>query len=169
MDLNLGVPRYSNQCRIRVAQNILMPDNPDGMCGYRIDQSTPLDIPIIGEPPSERAQKLVMAMGKHVAKSHPEVWAAITAGEVTYKAFLVGMAFECQDPNAQHYVALLRSQVLSAIPRITITDSSIQSKVASMQLDQTTSQRVYDAMIGLRNVLTEQTPISPAVSTLVTA
>ncbi len=158
---------FQNLCTIRVPSKVHMPDNPDGMCGFRIDNH-PLDLPIIGEPVDERARKLVEKMGEHVYKQHPEVWNQIAVGVPALQAFMIGRAFQIQDPNAQQHLGILRQQLLMMVGRVFITDQQLSDLVSSMALEPEVSSRVLQKMQYIRNVLIEAQPAQQQEPQLVT-
>ena len=157
---------FQNICMIRVPSKVHMPDNPDGTCGFRIDNH-PLDIPIIGEPVADRARKLVEKMGEHVYKVHRPEWEQIAMGAPALQAYLVARAFQSHDPNAQQHIGILRQQLLMMVGRVYITDQNLQEIVTSMQLESDVSSRVFQKMQELRNVLIEVQPAPQPESTLV--
>lgn len=127
-------------------------------CGYRIE-NPPLNIPIIGQPPEQRAIKICEAMDRHIAKVHPEKHLAKTIGVKIFDAWLASQAFNIEDPNAQALLYQYRGHIVQAIPRPFINDAAIQHVVAGLAgehgLDSKGQQAFVRAMVELRNQLCE--------------
>lgn len=158
---------YHNTCRVRVPANVSVPDNPEGACGFRID-NYPLAIPIIGEPPEERAMKIIAAMQKHLEKKHPENWRAIQIGREVLTAFLIGHAFSIEDPNGRALLDSQRLQIRMVLPAPYMPDDHIRKAIESVAAaGALTQENVFKLMCQMRGILTEigQKPQSALVTT----
>lgn len=151
-----GVLRYPNTCRILRPEKVSMPENPEGACGWRVDNLA-FNVPILGQPPEDRSIKLIRAMGEHIAKVHPQHFAAILIGaDQIMKAFLIADAFIVGDPNALLHVTQLRLQLLMTLHRPYIPDDHIREKIAT--LGHLTPDGVFQLMAQMRDILTETSP-----------
>src|SRR5512143_3573528 len=88
-------PRYTAVCRV---------------CHQTVTEYPPLDIPIIGQP-NAKAEKVLMIMGTHIAKKHPEQFGAGISMVKDFQAFLVVSQFVVDDPSMQRRFELIRAGV----------------------------------------------------------
>lgn len=166
--MNITDCLYKNTCRVRVPENVTVPDNPEGACGFRIDNH-PLAIPIIGEPPEGRALKIVAAMQKHLERKHPAQWQSILIGRDVMTAFLIGHAFNIEDPNGRALLDSQRLQIRMVLPGPYMPDDHIRKAIESVALaGPLTSENVFKLMCQMRGILTETSGAKPA-SALVSA
>jgi hypothetical protein len=148
---NLTLMQYSNTC--------IVPDGKGKPCGYRFD-NLPLKVPVIGEPPEERAQKIVEAMGKHLLVFHPSLMMGIKAeSERVFGAFRVASQFNITDPNAIFRLKILRVALLSAIGKPFIPDEDIRATIQNA--GPLTPESVFVLLATMRDKLCEIAPPSP--------
>src|SRR5262245_46277284 len=120
---NVVLMQYSNVC--------VVPDQHGKQCGFRFD-NLPLKVPVLGEPPEERAQKILEKMGKHVMMSHPSLLMGIKAeAERGFAAYRIASQFNIGDPNAIFHLKMIRASLLYAIGKPFIPDEVIREHIAN--------------------------------------
>lgn len=122
----------------------------------QIFQASPMDVPIVGEPPAARIQKFVMALMAHLQKKHGEHMALISQGGGEFMGLLALRSFETADPNIQQTIELARARFFVVTRKNLMPDAMIVEKAVSLGLDPATQQQVVDLMKEMRDVLTEQ-------------
>jgi hypothetical protein len=133
--------------------------------------SAPFEVPIVGQP-QERIGKFVAALMNHMDSKHPEQMAKMKGSIEQYVGFVLGVAFEIEDPQ----LLQMREDVRAALHRFTrrefITDADILDRVARIGLNPEEQEGVYTLLRDMRDILCEEgryAPASLAPSPLVTA
>ena len=135
-------------------------------CMKMIAESSPLDVPVIGEKPGERAEQreaaLLAKMYKHLVLRHqPEFQQGLSLSKLMtelakeYKPFLILSAFECQDPSASQRLENIRAIIFGSVRKNTMADNMIDHVVASMGLDPDDALKVNQAMKAIRDACCE--------------
>jgi|SRR5208283_6514 len=122
--------------------------------------STPLDIPIIGQP-NARVVKFIMALGEHVEKKHPQMMQNITGAIQEYTGFLVVSLFEVNDPKLLEMRENIRATIAKVSRRFQISDADIQDRVARIELDSEDEEGLNVLLRDMRDLLTEQGRYAP--------
>ena len=123
-------------------------------CGKQF-VSSPLDIPIIGQP-NDRVVKFVTALMEHVSKKHPQAMQQIAGAVQEYMGFLVVSMFQCQDPQLAQLQERVRASIAKVSRKLTISDAEIQDKVARLELDPDKEEGLNTLLRDMRDLLCEQ-------------
>jgi hypothetical protein len=122
--------------------------------------STPVDIPIIGQP-NARTVKFVTALMEHVQKKHPQMMQNIAGAIQDYTGFLVVSLFEVNDPKLLEMREHIRAIIAKVSRRFQISDADIQDRVARMELDSEDEEGLNVLLRDMRDLLTEQGRYAP--------
>lgn len=122
--------------------------------------SSPLDIPIVGQP-DEKVMKFIAALMDHMQKKHPSVMAQIAQHVQEFMGFLVVSLFEMTDPKLLEMRERVRSDVAKVSRRFQISDAEILDRVARLELDPDDEQGLTLLLKDMRDVLTEQGNYTP--------
>lgn len=140
-------PKYTTRCRV-----------PG--CNQEF-ASSPLDIPIIGQP-NARVVKFVTLLMEHVQKKHPQAMQAISASVQEFMGFMVVAMFECGDPKLTAMFEHVRATVQKFSRRFQISDAEIQDRIARLELDPEDEEGLQILLTDMRDLLTEQGSYAPA-------
>ena len=122
--------------------------------------STPLDIPIIGQP-NARVVKFVTALGEHIQKKHPQLMQNIAGAIQEYTGFLVVSLFEVNDPKLLEMRENIRATISKVSRRFQVSDADIQDRVARLELDPEQEEGLNILLRDMRDLLTEQGSYAP--------
>jgi hypothetical protein len=129
------------------------------VCGQKI-KANPLEVPIVGEPPSMRAQRLVAGLYKHLEKAHPEMAAQVGLAAMMLQGFMILRCFDTPDPNLQ----IARENARSEIGRISrknlLTDDAIIEALAKAGCDQKQIETIGPVVRQMRDFVMELGPYS---------
>ena len=129
-------------------------------CGKQF-LSSPMDIPIIGQP-NDRVVKFVTALMEHVQKKHPQHMQQISGAIQEYMGFLIVTMFQCEDPKLAQLQERVRASIFKVSRRLTITNEEIQDRVARLGLDPDEEEGLQTLLRDMRDLLTEQGNYAPA-------
>lgn len=113
----------------------------------------PMDVPVLGQPPTERVAKFVGELAGHLNKKHPDKWQSIQVGGQEFMGMLIMMLYSTTDPNLLATIAHVRGMVAmlcrdeAEIP----TDATIIDRVARVGLDAHQQDLVVQMMRELRD------------------
>ena len=128
-------------------------------CGKQF-LSSPMDIPIIGQP-NDRVVKFVTALMEHVSKKHPQAMQQIAGAVQEYMGFLIVTMFQCQDPQLSQLQERVRASIAKVSRKLTITNEEIQDRVARLGLDPDEEEGLQTLLRDMRDLLTEQGSYAP--------
>ena len=135
------------------------------LCGQAFTDN-PLDVPIVGQPPSARVQRFVRALYQHIEKRHQPNAAGILALTLLAQGYLVVNLFESEDPALQDSKESARAQLFSLILKNRATDANLRSTLAALSLTEAEIAKVEPAFRQLRDYLSEsgqfRSPLLPA-------
>ena len=134
--------------------------------------SSPLDIPIIGQP-NARVVHFVTKLMEHVQQKHPAIMQQISGALQEYTGFLVLTMFQWQDPQLQKMHESVRASIHKVSTRFTISDDEIQDRIARLGLEPEQEEGLNTLLRDMRDLLTEQGRYAPqngqpAATTVVT-
>ena len=124
------------------------------LCGQAFTDH-PLDVPIVGQPPSARVQRFVRALYQHIEKRHQPNAAGILALTLLAQGYLVVNLFESQDPALQESKESARAQLFSLMLKNRATDANLRSTLAALSLNEEEIGKVEPSFKQLRDYLTE--------------
>jgi hypothetical protein len=120
-------------------------------CGQQFTDH-PFDIPIIGEPPTQRAMRFVGALGKHTASKHQEAHEQIANLGMQFSGFLITRTYDTQDPGLLTVQNSIRYHVHQMTRRVHVTDAHLQDVLAQLGFTVEDGAPVLKAMQELRDI-----------------
>lgn len=130
------------------------------ICGQRINAPA-FDVPIVGEPPPMKAQRLVQGLYKHLEKAHPEMSAQIQLATMMLTGFMILRCFDTPDPNLQQSRENARAQIARLSRKNLLTDAGILDSLAKIGCDAAQIEVIGPVIRQMRDFLQEFGPYSP--------
>lgn len=129
------------------------------ICGQRINAPA-FDVPIVGEPPPMKAQRLVQGLYKHLEKAHPEMSAQIQLANMMLTGFMILRCFDTPDPNLQQSRENARAQIARLSRKNLLTDDGITGALAKVGCDAAQIEVIGPVIRQMRDFLLEIGPYS---------
>ena len=133
---------------------------PAGPCNQRI-KANAIEVPLIGEPPSMRAQRLVGGFYKHLEKCHPEMAAQVAIASMMLQGFMILRCFDTPDPNLITARDNARGELAKLTRQNLLPDSGILDSLAKIGCDQAQIDLIAPVIRQMRDFLQETGPYSP--------
>lgn len=129
-------------------------------CGQQF-KADPLDVPLIGEPPSAKTARFVEALGKHIQKKHPAAGAFIASIGMQFQGYVITKCYDTQDPGLIEIQEKLRAHVYTTTRRNFITDDAIREAVGKFVFPIEDPALLIALITDMRDMLTETGKYAP--------
>lgn len=132
------------------------------LCGKRVAEAAPLDIPIVGEP-GPQVGALMKVLYKHLALNHARDLSEGAAAMSEFQAFRILSQFQYQDPTMEPRLENIRALVFQIVRKNSMTDESLFAIVDSLEMGPLVAASVLDALKAVRDACCEMGQFAPRV------